>query len=525
MKTIVMCRLTKKYISFLILILLVGCSEDDSGFKDTDGDGIPDDVEGNTDPDYDGQPNYNDTDSDGDGIPDSQEAGPDPSHPIDSNGNGTPDYLERNSENNSNTNLDSKWIIEKVEDENVGTQANLVVGPDNAPYVAYFTNDSIDDGVCDEIEINPPRRMRQEIRLATKPQGSQEWSVETVDDPVVAFQPNGLSLGFNLQGQPGIAYTGGEPEGQYCGGNDAVLAEKTGAEWTFETAGANSGDSATGEPASDSGFIVGIMPALAYDPQGQPAIVHRDSHFAMQHDDLYRADAEFAWRNGGAWIHEAVDYGEAAGFYNALIFDAEGRPIALYAITVEAQGVSRHGVWASRREPDGTWNRVKLHSGKIHNEIAVGIDPISGELVVAFYSARDLGVRIRRLSDSERFVEIEAWNSEIVKDPRYDEGQYVSMAFSPFGQLALAYRRCKSVTSAAGGCDKNDEAVIFALKNNNKWDIGIVQEATSGSCGEYTSLDFDDKGTVYIAYKCTEETASGFSFRLYVASKEIGVAK
>jgi hypothetical protein len=61
---------------------------------DTDGDTIPDSVEGVGDEDGDTIPNYLDWDSDADGIPDNAEAGPDPNTPIDTDMDGTPDYLD-----------------------------------------------------------------------------------------------------------------------------------------------------------------------------------------------------------------------------------------------------------------------------------------------------------------------------------------------------------------------------------------------------------------------------------------------
>ena len=67
--------------------------------KDTDGDKIPDDVEGCTkDTDKDGQKDYLDTDSDGDKIPDSVEAGPNPKKPVDTDGDKTPDYQDTDSD-------------------------------------------------------------------------------------------------------------------------------------------------------------------------------------------------------------------------------------------------------------------------------------------------------------------------------------------------------------------------------------------------------------------------------------------
>ena len=65
---------------------------------DSDGDGIPDEVEGEDDVDGDDLPNSQDTDSDGDGILDKDEAGDDPWNPRDTDEDGTPDYLDTNSD-------------------------------------------------------------------------------------------------------------------------------------------------------------------------------------------------------------------------------------------------------------------------------------------------------------------------------------------------------------------------------------------------------------------------------------------
>ncbi len=69
---------------------------DDVPNPDTDGDGIPDTVEGTDDADGDGIPNYLDLDSDGDGIGDTEEAGDHDlaTPPVDTDGDGRPDYLD-----------------------------------------------------------------------------------------------------------------------------------------------------------------------------------------------------------------------------------------------------------------------------------------------------------------------------------------------------------------------------------------------------------------------------------------------
>jgi gliding motility-associated-like protein len=65
---------------------------------DSDGDQIPDEVEGNVDTDVDGLADYRDLDSDGDKIPDTYEAGADPTKPIDTDGDGKEDFRDTDSD-------------------------------------------------------------------------------------------------------------------------------------------------------------------------------------------------------------------------------------------------------------------------------------------------------------------------------------------------------------------------------------------------------------------------------------------
>ncbi len=69
---------------------------------DTDGDTIPDDIEGTGDADMDGTPNNEDTDSDGDTIPDAEEGTADPDH------DGIPNYLDRDSDNDGFTDAEER---------------------------------------------------------------------------------------------------------------------------------------------------------------------------------------------------------------------------------------------------------------------------------------------------------------------------------------------------------------------------------------------------------------------------------
>ncbi|WPP49752.1 tandem-95 repeat protein [Catalinimonas niigatensis] len=116
--------------------------------SDSDQDGIPDAVEIGSDPahpldtDGDGTPDFQDTDSDNDGIPDSREAGSQPEHPVDTDGDGVPDTLD--------TDSDGDGITDHAE---AGTDPAHPVDSDNDGIPDYLETDSDDDGIPDAVEV------------------------------------------------------------------------------------------------------------------------------------------------------------------------------------------------------------------------------------------------------------------------------------------------------------------------------------------------------------------------------------
>lgn len=409
------------------------------------------------------------------------------------------------------------WTVTGLEVDG-GIQLRLGIDPTGEPVLAFWANSSEQDGTCDEIEVAPPPRLRQTLHLATRAGGV--FSVEEVARPVVALGPTGLDLALAADGSPWLAYTGSEPEGQYCGGHDAVLASRSGDGWTESIAAAESGDVVTGEAGSDAGFVVGLWPSLALDPAGEPAVTYRDAHFgSLQHDDLHRADAELAWRQGSGWLREAVDVGRGAGDYSATLFDARGRLVVVYAIAVDRQAESAMGVWAARREADATWSRVWLHQGDVQARIAAGIGP-DGELVVAHYSPDDARVKLHRLAEGGAFDDDAAWSRQFAGHPSYDEGQHVSLAFTDDGRVVLAYRRCRRLSSAEGSCDLNDEGVILALETDDSFVTEVVARGELGSCGEY--VDVAAQGdTLFAAWRCAILLDGTPVLRPFIASREL----
>ncbi len=127
---------------------------------DSDGDGIPDSVEGTTDTDGDGKPNYLDIDSDGDGIPDATEG------TVDTDGDGKPNYLDSDSdgdgimdsvEGTTDTDLDGKPNYLDTDSDGDGkpdaTEGTTDTDGDGKPN--YLDTDSDNDGVLDATDQCP----------------------------------------------------------------------------------------------------------------------------------------------------------------------------------------------------------------------------------------------------------------------------------------------------------------------------------------------------------------------------------
>jgi hypothetical protein len=124
---------------------------------DTDGDTIPDVIEGSDDPDQDGAPNLEDTDSDGDGVPDTDEGIGDPDGDgipsfldLDSDGNGIPDAVEGADD------PDGDRVPNSRDEDNDGDgRTDWYEGmddPDSDGVPSYLDLDSNGDGVLDADE-------------------------------------------------------------------------------------------------------------------------------------------------------------------------------------------------------------------------------------------------------------------------------------------------------------------------------------------------------------------------------------
>ncbi|MAE86127.1 MAG: hypothetical protein CMB80_25545, partial [Flammeovirgaceae bacterium] len=129
--------------------------------EDSDGDGIPDEDEGSEDSDGDGTPDYKDEDSDGDGIPDADEGS------DDSDGDGTPDYLDEDSDGDGIPDVDEgsedsdgdgtpDYLDEDSDGDGIPDEDEGDVDTDGDGIPDYIDEDSDGDGIDDSEEASDP---------------------------------------------------------------------------------------------------------------------------------------------------------------------------------------------------------------------------------------------------------------------------------------------------------------------------------------------------------------------------------
>ncbi len=150
-----------------------GSGGDDSPDADSDGDTIANVDEGTGDTDGDGTPDFRDTDSDNDGIPDAVEAGDKSldTAPVDSDSDGTPDFRDLDSDANGRDDkldgaddpdqdglgnyADPDDDGDQIYDiDEIGPNALTPVDTDGDGTPDFHDIDSDEDGITDAVETN-----------------------------------------------------------------------------------------------------------------------------------------------------------------------------------------------------------------------------------------------------------------------------------------------------------------------------------------------------------------------------------
>ncbi len=415
------------------------------------------------------------------------------------------------------------WTVTTVIGGDQGRQPRAAVLADGTPAVAFLSDGGAEGDLCDPAEPASGPRVVWTLSYAVAPEGAAPVVEEVAAIPLLGA-PRGLALAVDPAGDPVIAALTGEPSDAppYCGANDLGLYRReAGGAWVAEAVVSDSGRAVTGEAASDYGTVVGLWPALAFDPTGAAAVLYQDVHGGgLQADDFKRADLELAWGEGAGWRHLPVDWGKGAGDYNALAFDGAGRPLALTYNPREDLTASERGLWLLR-SPDGgaSWERVRLHDGGTPERPSLAVDPTTGRPWVAWYHGTHGLPYVAALVDEEGFDDRGAgWLVEEVGDHVYDDGVHPSLAVSPGGVVAAAWYRCARASAGLGDCTPADDALVFAWREDGEWIREVVDEGEAGLCGLTPTLVFSGEAAV-IFYPCQVLGDDGFETELRVARR------
>ena len=398
-----------------------------------------------------------------------------------------------------------RWSIETVDEgDDVGLWVRHAIDAADVSHVAYFATEGEVIGPCDlGLTDDVPDEVRWTLRHAS---GHTSFAIEEVTRVLSPTDPPGLDLAIGPRGPAIAALTGGPVAGRLCQAHDLGLYERVGGAWTVEVAAAESGEAATGMPASDFGTVVGHWPALVFGEGGARALAYKDVHNgSIQTDDLFRADLELAFGSTD-WSHVAVDPGRGAGSFTRAAFDVRGRLVLAFVNPVEEADRVQQGLWIVRTvEPldasPPSFESVLLEAGPIRGAPAIAI---RGSLIhVLVYDASRGVPRLHRLIDDAAFEELDrGWTREAIGDARYDEGFDPTLAFDSDGRLGAAWFRCARTSGGRGSCDES-AGLVFAWTDDpsNAFEREVVTEARE-ECGRTPALAFASDGEARVAFHC-----------------------
>ncbi|MFL5353413.1 hypothetical protein [Archangium sp.] len=361
----------------------------------------------------------------------------------------------------------------------------LAVGPGDVVGVAYYSR------VGDTADY--------ELRFL-------EWKNGAASSPeliATVQRVSGVSVAYDSTGKAAVSYLGGgSDQSTYWFQSDLAVAYRNGpGSWTPRIPATKSNNAATGNALADSGFLVGLNPAIVFN--GTKAYVaYRDGHngqFGKQ--DWEGSDLELVEGGPTSWtprmLAMSADTKSGYGGHISMVLGEGGLPALVHDQVSDGADARGHNVLFQRRKADGSWTtplQVQTVSdtqlgaslawdGQVGYGVAV-VDRTSNKLTYTF--SKD-GV---------------SWSAP---DPVFQSGAggwYPSLAFDPaHHEPHIAYYVCSNSASAnEQGCDARvDELRVFALIENNWRDVLVDAGGGWGS-----KLAFLSTGKRVVAYRAPD---------------------
>lgn len=313
-----------------------------------------------------------------------------------------------------------------------------------------------------------------------------EWNagvVSPVETVRTVQHVEGLSVAFQPNGQPAVAYLGGgnEASSTLWQQSDAVYSTRSASGTWTEVVTTVAGDEAKADPnaapVSDRGPIVGLHPALAF-VGGTTYLAYRDVHDGQfPNQDWQGSDLEVAEGGPGAWTHKVVFAGgfnkQGWGGHIRMVL-AEGQPALVSDLIPEGADGVGHKVFFSRRKTDGTWTAavqvdkalpVAVQSTQLGPELAY--DSVLG-FAVTFVERAENVLYYSASKDGTAFS---------LPYPVFQQGTggwYPSIAVDPVNhEPTIAYYFCAEQAGVAACVAQEDEVRIATLIGDT-WREAVV---------------------------------------------------
>lgn len=301
----------------------------------------------------------------------------------------------------------------------------------------------------------------------------------------------GLTVAFNpTSGEPTVSYLGGDP-GFVVGmsifwfQSDAVINQRNNGTWTETIIAQTGGEVTCGNPVSDRGLLVGVWPALAYDPTGTLYFAYRDGHDAQfGQQDWNGSDVEewegvppslttnhclAAGGNGGT-----VDGKPSWGGRIQMTMGPESQPVMVWDRAIGTSDGNGTDVYFQRRKSDGSWSSPA-------NIMLVG-NTQSGASI-AYDSREGIGVAaVDRSTNELRYTFLPDGSSTWAEpDPVFGSGSggwFPSLAMDPvYGEPAIAFYVCSPRNSInETNCLTTEDELRIKQRVSGNWREVVVDK-------------------------------------------------
>ncbi len=319
-----------------------------------------------------------------------------------------------------------------------------------------------------------------------------EWRDGSFTEPeavrVVQLPQFGLSLAFDPDGRPALSYLGGDNVTQTGGTSvfwlqsDAVISRRgVNGTWAEEIVAKHSDDAPAGNDVSDTGYLVGLYPALAFGPDGRTFLAWRDSHGGQNQQDAWAgSDVELAEGREGAFSLEVVIAGgkDKQGYGGHLkMVVADGRPALVSDRILGGPNAIGSDVVFSRRRADGTWGEKIRPLSKTIGNTGTGPsfahDAVLGFAIAVVDRSDDSLWFTRSVDDGQTWTEA---------DPVFHAGSggwYPSLSIHPtHHDPSIAFYVCARAAGVSqSSCPERDDELRVTERIGGIWREHLVDAA------------------------------------------------